>query len=146
MAGILACEKYELYRSPDARLGFSTDTVFFDTIFTTIGSATRELKVYNTYDQPLEIEFIELAKGEQSVFRLNIDGLASSYAGDIEIPPNDSIYIFIEVTLDPNKQDSILVIQDSIVFSTNGNLQDIDLLAWGQDVHIFRRNNYMGER
>ena len=138
LTGFLACERYELYRSPDARLGFSMDTVFFDTIFTTIGSATRELKVYNNYDRPLEIGFIELAKGDQSVFRLNIDGLASNSVQDIEIPPNDSIYIFVEVTLDPNMQDSILVIQDSIVFSTNGNLQDIDLVAWGQDVHIFR--------
>jgi hypothetical protein len=138
MAGILACERYELYKSTDARLEFSTDTVFFDTIFTTLGSTTKELKVYNAYDQPLKIEFIELAKGAGSVFRLNIDGLASWSAGDIEIPPNDSIYIFVEVTLDPNLQDSILLIQDSIVFNTNGNLQDIDLLAWGQDVHIFR--------
>jgi hypothetical protein len=34
--------------------------------------------------------------------------------------------------------DSILRIQDSIVFLTNGNLQDVDLVAWGQDVHLLR--------
>jgi hypothetical protein len=135
---IYGCERFELYEASDARLGFSTDSVLFDTVFTTIGSATREVKIYNTYDQPLEIGLIALAGGDQSVFRLNIDGLATHTARGIEIPPNDSIYIFVEVTLDPNNQDSILLIQDSILFNTNGNIQDIDLVAWGQDVHIFR--------
>ncbi len=138
LAAFLACERYEPYTSPDARLRFSADTVFFDTVFTTIGSVTKEVKIYNTYNRPLEIARIDLAGGDQSVFRLNIDGLAGNSASDVEIPPNDSIYIFVEVTLDPNNQDSILVIQDSIVFNTNGNIQDIDLVAWGQDVHIFR--------
>ena len=138
LGAFIACERYELNTSPEASLGFSTDTVFFDTIFTTIGSATRQLKVYNHYNQPLEIGQIELARGDQSVFRLNIDGYASSYLTNLEIPPNDSIFIFVEVTLDPNNQDSILVIQDSIIFNTNGNYQDVDLMAWGQDVHIFR--------
>jgi hypothetical protein len=44
--------------------------------------------------------------------------------------------VFVEATLDPNGSDDILRIQDSIVFLTNGNLQDIDLVAWGQDVHM----------
>jgi len=29
------------------------------------------------------------------------------------------------------------IIQDSIIFETNGNLQDIDLVAWGQNAHFF---------
>lgn len=139
LAVLLGCERYQPYREGDARLVFSVDTVFFDTIFTTIGSTTAELKVYNPYHQPLEIRSISLAGGDQSVFRLNIDGLPSNSASGIEIPADDSIYIFVEVTLDPNNQDSILLIQDSIVFNTNGNIQDIDLMAWGQDVHIFNR-------
>jgi hypothetical protein len=134
---IYGCERYELYKEADARLLFSADTIFFDTVFTTLGSTTTELKVYNNYDQSLEIAYIRLAGGEESVFRLNIDGVAELSASNIEIPPNDSLYIFVEVTLDPNNQDSILLIQDSIVFNTNGNMQDIDLMAWGQDVHIF---------
>jgi hypothetical protein len=46
------------------------------------------------------------------------------------------MYVFVEATLDPNGTDDILRIQDSIVFQTNGNIQDIDLVAWGQDVHM----------
>ncbi len=140
MAGVFSCERYETYRGPDAWLGFSTDTVFFDTIFTTIGSATKKLKIYNRYDQPLEISSIELAGGLTSVFRLNIDGYPGHSATNVEIPPKDSLYIFVEVTLDPNSLDSILAIHDSIVFNTNGNLQDVNLVAWGMDVHLFRQD------
>jgi len=133
---IISCERYDLNRSQDARLAFSTDTVFFDTIFTSIGSTTKRFRIYNNDDQPIEVSSIELAGGAQSVFRLNIDGYASHKVSNIEIPPNDSLFIFVEVTLDPNNMDSILRIQDSIVFLTNGNLQDVDLVAWGQDVHF----------
>ena len=140
LTGVFSCERYEVYRGQDAWLGFSTDTVFFDTIFTTIGSTTKNLRIYNDYDQPLEISSIELAGGPSSVFRLNIDGYPGNSATNIEIPPKDSLYIFVEVTLDPNNRDSLLVIHDSIVFNTNGNLQDVNLVAWGQDVHFFRKD------
>jgi len=138
IAAIISCERYDLNRSSDARLAFSTDTVYFDTIFTTIGSITKKFRIYNTHDQPIEVSSIELAGGSQSVFRLNIDGYAENQVSNIEIPPEDSLFIFVEVTLDPNNMDSILRIQDSIVFLTNGNVQDVDLVAWGQDVHLLR--------
>ena len=137
LAAVFSCERYEVYKGEDAWLGFSTDTVFFDTIFTTIGSTTKNFRIYNHNEQSLEISSIELAGGESSVFRLNVDGYAGSLVRNIEIPPRDSLYIFVEVTLDPNNQDSLLAIHDSILFNTNGNLQDVNLVAWGQDVHMF---------
>ncbi len=137
LAAVFSCERYEVYRGEDAWLGFSTDTVFFDTIFTSIGSTTQSFRIYNNNEQSLEISSIELAGGQSSVFRLNIDGIAGSLVRNIEIPPKDSLYIFVEVTLDPNNQDSLLAIHDSILFNTNGNLQDVNLVAWGQDVHMF---------
>ena len=135
-AGIFSCEGPDISTDPDAKLRFSYDTVYFDTIFTTIGSTTKQLKVYNHYNQPLKISSIQLAGGQESVFRLNIDGVTENSASDIEIPAEDSIYVFVEVTLDPNNADSLLMIKDSIVFITNGNIQDVDLVAWGQDVHL----------
>jgi hypothetical protein len=136
LAGFFSCERLDIIKDPDAKLHFSSDTVYFDTIFTTLGSTTKQLRIYNKYDQPLKISSIELAGGKGSVFRLNIDGIAENSVKDIEIPPEDSIYIFVGVTLDPNNADSLLLIQDSIVFVTNGNVQDVNLVAWGQDVHL----------
>ncbi|KPK83660.1 MAG: hypothetical protein AMS27_12220 [Bacteroides sp. SM23_62_1] len=132
----IKCERFEWLQDPDAKLRFSTDTVFFDTIFTTIGSTTKQLRIYNRYDQPVKISSIALAGGSRSVFRLNIDGVPGNYATDVEIPAEDSLYIFVEVTLNPNNIDSLLAIHDSIIFITNGNLQDVNLVAWGQDVHL----------
>ncbi len=131
---IYSCTKENFITDSSAKLQFSADTIMFDTIFTEIGSATQRFKVYNQYNSSLNISKIFLAKGKNSKYRLNINGLKSNEANDIEIRPKDSMYIFVEVTINPNR-DAMLE-QDSIVFQTNGNLQDIKLIAWGQDVYL----------
>jgi hypothetical protein len=138
---ILSCEDEKYASSTDAQLRFSVDTVMFDTIFTTIGSTTQHLKVYNPYDQTLLISSVRLARGDESNFRLNINGVASNEVFEVEIPPKDSIYIFVEVTIDPTGNNLAMVVQDSIEFSTNANLQDIDLVAWGQDFNLIRNEH-----
>jgi len=111
----------------------------FDTVFTTIGSTTQHLKVYNPYDQKVLISSIKLAKAETSNFRLNINGVSSNEVQDLELAPFDSLYIFVEVTVDPNGQNLPLVVKDSIEFVTNTNRQDVDLVAWGQDFELIKR-------
>jgi hypothetical protein len=120
----------------DAKLEFTLDTLFFDTVFTTIGTATKAFKVKNPHKNFIKIDEIELAGGAFSVFRINVDGSSGLRFSDLDLAPNDSMYIFVEATLDPNGSDEILRIQDSIVFQANGNIQDVDLMAWGQDVHM----------
>ena len=56
----------------------------------------------------------------------------------MEIAPMDSMYIFVEVTVDPNGQNLPLVVKDSIEFVTNTNHQDINLVAWGQDFKLVK--------
>lgn len=120
----------------EASLEFTLDTLFFDTVFTTVGTVTRSFRVKNPHNQFISIDEIDLAGGAASVFRINVDGDPGIQFSGVEIAPGDSLYVFVEATLDPNGSDDILRIQDSIVFRTNGNLQDIDLVAWGQDVHM----------
>ncbi len=140
-----ACQPERNYiEESDARLTFSLDTVYFDTVFTTIGTITESFRVKNPHNQFVKIEDIYLAGGESSVFRINVDGQPGTRFSGIEIAPRDSMYIFVEATLDPNESSDILRIQDSIVFLTNGNVQDIDLVAWGQDVHILRDSTLSG--
>lgn len=111
----------------------------FDTVFTTVGSTTQHLKVYNPYNQKLLISSIKLAKGELSSFRLNINGVSSNEIDNLEIAPLDSMYIFVEVTVNPNGQNLPLIVKDSIEFVTNSNRQDVDLVAWGQDFKLIRK-------
>lgn len=125
--------------STDVKLLFSVDTVMFDTVFTTIGSTTQHLKIYNPYEQKVLISSIKLAKGEISSFRLNINGISSNEVKNLEIAPHDSLYIFVEVTVDPSGQNLPLVVKDSIEFVTNSNQQDVDLVAWGQDFKLIKR-------
>ena len=133
---IEGCEQEEILKDPEARLTFSKDTVSFDTIFTSIGSTTQQLKVYNRYNKTLRISEIRLAGGNESPFRINIDGISNYRQNDIEILPKDSLYIFIQVTIDPKNNNAPVLIHDSILFNTNGTIQDVDLVAWGQDMHL----------
>ncbi len=131
-----SCEPDRLYQEGDVTLVFSPDTVLFDTVFTTIGSPTKNFRVKNPHKRTVKISSVRMAGGEQSVFRMNVDGIQGNIVENLEIPPRDSLFVFVEATMDPNNEDSILLIKDSILFEVNGKIQDIDLLAWGQDVHF----------
>ncbi len=118
-------------------MSFSVDTVLFDTVFTQTGTATRNFKVYNTSKSTLRISDIRLAR-TNSQFRINVNGQGGTTFTDIEILPDDSMFIFVEATINPNGANSPLVVTDSIVFTANGQEKDIDLVAWGQDANYYK--------
>ncbi len=132
-----SCRKDIITQDAGAKLEFSEDTIIFDTVFTTIGSVTKYLKVYNPNKRPVKISSIRIASGNNSNFRMNVDGVPAIQAKDIILRPDDSIFVFVEVTVNPNNVNNPMVISDSIIFETNGNLQDIDLVAWGQDANFY---------
>lgn len=140
-----ACKKENLYEEGDVDLGFSTDTLSFDTVFTSIGSATQWLKVYNPSDKKLKIDRIEIAGGSQSRFVMNVDGVPGPVVEAVEIAGKDSLFIFVRVNIDPNMQHTPLVVEDMIRFSTNGNQQQVQLVAWGQDAHFYRKAVLQGD-
>jgi len=143
LVGIFAqCRKdIPISQSPSHKLEFSTDTVFFDTVFSTIGSSTRRMKVFNPHNEALQIEKIAIAGGEASPFRLNVNGDSGKEHENVLILGSDSIYIFAEVTIDPNQQDAPLILEDSLIFITNGNVQTVRLVAWGQDAYFYYPTN-----
>ncbi|MBS3806448.1 MAG: hypothetical protein KGY60_02985 [Bacteroidales bacterium] len=137
-AGLLSCEEERFVDDPEARLSFSTDTVLFDTVFTTIGSTTKRFTVENPHDKKIRISSIELAGGKDSDYRLNINGLQSHRVQDIELDARDSLFIFVEVTIDPTQVNQPMVVKDSVVFTRESRKQDVKLISWGQDVHLIR--------
>jgi hypothetical protein len=130
------CSEDSFITDPGSVLRFSTDTVSFDTVFTAIGSATLSFKIYNPHNQYIKISSLYLAGGENSFFRMNLDGEPVHEAVDIEIPPKDSLFVFVEVTIDPLGINNPLIVKDSVMFLTNGTYQNIKLIAFGQDVHL----------
>lgn len=124
--------------NPNHRLSFSTDTLSFDTVFTTIGSATKQFMVYNRNNEPLNIEKILLAAPGNSGFRINVDGRKGDQFDNVRIAADDSMFVFVEVTVNPNGKNQPLLIQDSVIFSVNGVRQAILLEACGQDVNLIK--------
>lgn len=137
-AVLFGCRKDDLFTdSPSASLDFTQDTIFFDTIFTTVGSVTKHFTVHNRNSEGVRVD-IALEGGSPSPYRINVDGSSGLSFSDVEIAGGDSIYIFVEVTLDGNNPTNPFVIEDHILFNTNGNAQSVLLTAWGRDAHFFR--------
>jgi hypothetical protein len=144
-----SCRKEEIFTtSPSDKLAFSRDTLRFDTVFTQQGSATRILKIFNRNNKAIRISKISIASGSKTFFRLNIDGKSTQSIENVEIAAKDSIYIFGEVTIDPNKQlsDSPFVVNDELLFETNGNKQRVVLEAWGQNAVYLPNRFFKGKR
>lgn len=137
VAGI-SCRKDNFIHGPDARLGISVDTLHFDTVFTSTGSISQAFKIYNQNDRKLLINEVSLAGGNNSSFNININGQADPARNNIEVDPNDSIYVFVSVRIDPSSNQLPFVIRDSIKISFNGNERWVQLDAWGQDANFLR--------
>jgi len=140
---LFSCRKEDqIIDSSSAQVRFSTDSISFDTVFTTIGSVTKNFTIHNPYKESIKISSIRLGKGGNSQFRINIDGLPGAQT-DIIIPPKDSIYGFVEVTVDPNNELNPFFIEDDIQFFTNGNVKSLKLLAYGQNAIYYTPTTYL---
>jgi hypothetical protein len=114
------------------QLEFSRDTVYLDTVFTNIGSATYNLRVYNRSNDDITIPSIGLERGTTSNYRLNVDGIPGKTFENIDILAKDSIFIFVETTVDVTTIPDPLY-TDRILFDTGVNQQDVDLVTLVQD-------------
>ena len=132
----ISCKKKESLFTTSGKIDFSIDTVLFDTLFTTIGSTTQYFKIYNNNKSSMSINRIYLGQGTSSQFRINVDGDAGVVFENVEIPKGDSLYIFVEVTIDPTTGVNPFVVEDSIVFITDDHQQKVVLNAWGQDAYF----------
>ncbi len=128
-----------LNTSKDEPLAFSTDTLSFDTVFTTLGSTTEKLLVFNPGKQNIVISSLKISGGKNSQFRINVDGMLSDDNSftNIEIPARDSIYIFVEVTIDPVGSNLPALVADSIIFESDKFRQRVRLEAYGQNMELF---------
>jgi len=130
-----SCRKDFSAELSSGKLTFSKDTVYLDTVFTNIGSSTYNLKVYNKSNKNISVPFIGLGKGENSFYRLNVDGMPGKIFENVEILAKDSLYIFIETTIDYS-QVTNPIYTDEIVFDSGENLQEVKLVTLVKDAHF----------
>jgi hypothetical protein len=134
----LSCKKDTFITSPDAGIIITADTLKYDTVFTQVGSVTQSFKIINDNNQKLRLSSVKLMGGPSSNYKINVDGLATTEATNIEIEANDSMYVFVQVNVDPLAGNLPFVIRDSIKVSFNGNDELVQLEAWGQNAHFLR--------
>ena len=90
-----SCWKEEEWQTEGVQLDFSCDTMAFDTVFTQMGTTTRQFKVYNHSHHAVRIQEVTLRQGRDSRFRLNVDGDTSMVAKNIDLAAGDSIFVFV---------------------------------------------------
>jgi hypothetical protein len=135
---VSSCTKNSFITSKEAAVVFSADTVFFDTVFVATGSVTQSVKIINPNSQKLHLTNIRLMGGAQSYFAINIDGSPGPEVTGVDLDAGDSLYIFVAVAINPNSANLPFIVQDSIQVAFNGNLEYIQLQAWGQNANFLR--------
>lgn len=130
-----SCRKDFSTELSSGSLSFSKDTVYLDTVFTNIGSSTYHLKIYNKSNKNISVPYIGLGRGENSFYRLNVDGVPGKIFENVEILAKDSLYIFIETTIDYSQVINPIY-TDEIVFGSGENLQEVKLVTLVKDAHF----------
>jgi hypothetical protein len=133
-----SCKKESFTTSPNAILRASEDTLHFDTVFTTTGSVSQYFKIINNNNKGIHINSIKLIGGAGSPFKINADGVAGPQVSNIDVAANDSAYVFVTVSINPNATALPFIVRDSIEIEYNGNKTKVQLEAYGQNAHFFR--------
>lgn len=135
---LFSCKKDAFITSPDARLTLSSDTLKYDTVFVSTGSTYRSFTIINDNKQRLRLSSLKLTGGTASVFKMNVDGVPGTTFSNLEIEANDSLFVFVQVNVNPNAASLPFVLRDSIEISYNGNTRQVQLEAWGKNAHFLR--------
>jgi hypothetical protein len=144
LAFFFSCRKESFTTDSHILLLPSVDTLHFDTVFTTTGSVSQFVKILNNNKDGIRISSVRLAGGASSPFRINVDGITGPQVTDVEVPGNDSIYVYVTVTINPTAQDLPFVVHDSIEIAYNGNRNRVQLEAFGQNAHFYRNHVITG--
>lgn len=133
---ISSCRNDFDFEPSTVHLEFSRDTVYLDTVFSNIGSSTYTLKVYNRSNKDIKIPRIGLGGGENSKYRLMVDGMYGKIFNNVEMLARDSMYIFIETTIDYNdyaNSETTFLYTDKIEFESVTHTQKVELVTLVQD-------------
>lgn len=130
--------------NPSSILSFSKDTVSLDTVFSTVPTSTYTFWIYNHNDDGLRLSQVRLARGNQSGFRVNVDGTyldntMGSLVRDLEVRGGDSIRVFVELTSSLTNSSDPQLVEDNLVFTLeSGTEQRVNLRAYSWDALLCR--------
>ena len=131
-----SCKKDSFITSQFAQVNITTDSLKYDTVFTTTGSITKSFKIINENNQKLRLTKVKLMGGSASAFKINIDGSSTAEVNNLDIEANDSIYVFVSVSINPGASNLPFIVSDSILINYNGNNRYVQLQAYGQNANF----------
>lgn len=123
-------------------LTFSKDTVSMDTVFSTVPTSTYTFWVYNHGDEGVRLSQVRLQRGNQTGFRVNVDGTyldnaAGSLVNDLELRGGDSLRVFVELTSALADSDEPQLVEDNLLFRLESGLeQKVCLRAYTWDAQL----------
>ncbi len=129
--------------SGSTTLKMSKDTIFFDTIFTRQSgttypiSVTKIFSVKNTENAWVKASF-KLGGGKNSPYKINIDGVAGPEINQLEIGPNDSVFVFLQCALQANNINNPAIVLDSLMATVGNKSSKTIFAAYGWDAHYYR--------
>lgn len=132
LLAVTACRNEQVSSDSSLRLTFSVDTLRFDTVFTTVGSATKSVTIYNPNKNAVIIDAVTQDKGKY--FFINVDGETQTEKMYAQINGGDSLIMFVKVHIDPQNENTPVLVEDAVRFAMNGNQFVLTLEAYGQDV------------
>lgn len=139
LISLSSCRKDFGTMANPGNLSFSQDTVLMNRVFSNVSSSTRQFKVYNPGNEDIMISKIALARGEASFYRLNVDGRAGKSIVNTTILAKDSLFVFVEATVDVDQvDDDDFFYRDDIIFYSEVKEQKVHLEALVLDVHLIR--------
>ena len=133
-----SCLDENFTSSPDKRLTFSADTLRFDTIISTVSSSTRKIMIYNTNNEGIRVSNVTLVNGDNSGFRINLDGVKGTSFENVEVLKKDSMFLFVDIKTETSGSDFPERREDIIRFDYNGVSQQIILEAYTQDAYFWK--------
>ena len=147
LVSISSCRNDFEFTASTGNLEFSQDTIYLDTVFSNIGSSTRTFKVYNRSSDDIFIPRVALTQGTNSNYRLSVDGAPGQVFENVELLAKDSMYVFVETTVDimDFTSDTEFLYEDTIEFDAGGNLQKVELVTLIKDaVFLFPERDAQG--
>jgi hypothetical protein len=130
---VYSCKKESFTTDPSARIIVSIDSLKFDSVFTQTGSLTKSFKIKNPNNSNVMLASIKLMDGDRSSFKMNVNGVATTEATEVNIAANDSIYVFVMANINPNNSSLPFVVSDSIQIICNNNKYQVQLEAYAQN-------------
>ena len=148
LLSLTSCRKDFDTVASSGNLEFSKTEVYLDTVFSTIGSSTYSLKVYNRSNKDIKIPTIQLEKGMNSKYRIMVDGMIGNNKifNNVELLAKDSLYIFIETTANITDTEPDFTYNDQILFDNGTNQQKVKLTTLIDDAHFIFPNRSLDKK